>query len=45
VAALARIAAPFLGAAQMAALDLAAGAWIAAFALFTILYAPLYLRA
>lgn len=44
VAALARIAAPFLEAGQMGALDLAAAAWIAAFALFTVLYAPLYLR-
>lgn len=42
---LARVVAPFLEAAHYApALDLAATAWIAAFALFSVLYAPLYLR-
>jgi uncharacterized protein involved in response to NO len=28
----------------MAALEIAAGAWIAAFALFLVLYGPLYIR-
>jgi uncharacterized protein involved in response to NO len=44
VAAVARCAAPFLGAGYAAALDLAGGAWIAAFALFVVLYSPLYIR-
>ncbi|MEX1155373.1 NnrS family protein [Parvibaculum sp.] len=44
LAALARLAAPFAGSAQALALDLAAGAWIAAFALFVALYIPLYIR-
>jgi uncharacterized protein involved in response to NO len=43
-AAVTRIAAPFLGMMRGPALDLAATAWIAAFALFVVLYAPLYLR-
>jgi uncharacterized protein involved in response to NO len=44
LAALARLAAPFAGSAQALALDLAAGAWVAAFALFVALYIPLYIR-
>lgn len=44
VAAMARMVAPFLEAGYMAALDLAGGAWIAAFALFVALYLPLYVR-
>ncbi|MDF3072923.1 MAG: NnrS family protein [Alphaproteobacteria bacterium] len=44
VAALARLAAPFVGAFHAAALDLAGGAWIAAFLLFVALYIPLYIR-
>jgi uncharacterized protein involved in response to NO len=43
-AAMARIAAPFLGLIYSVALPLAGGAWIAAFGLFVVLYAPLYLR-
>jgi uncharacterized protein involved in response to NO len=43
-AAVARIAAPLLGNGYMAALEIAAGAWIAAFALFLVLYGPLYIR-
>jgi uncharacterized protein involved in response to NO len=43
-AAVARVAAPFLDSGYMAALDIAGGAWIAAFALFVGLYAPLYVR-
>ena len=44
IAALARLAAPFVGADYVAAIDIAGGAWIAAFALFAVLYGPLYLR-
>ena len=44
IAALARLAAPFVGADYVAAIDIAGGAWIAAFALFVVLYSPLYLR-
>jgi uncharacterized protein involved in response to NO len=44
VAAASRLAAPALDSGYAAALDLAAGAWIAAFVLFVALYAPLYLR-
>lgn len=44
VAALARLAAPFAGGSYAAALDLAGGAWIAAFLLFAVLYLPLYIR-
>jgi uncharacterized protein involved in response to NO len=43
-AAAARIVAPFLDAGYTAALDLAGGAWMAAFALFVALYLPLYIR-
>lgn len=42
MAAMARCAAPFLGPGYAAALDVAGGAWIAAFALFVVLYIPLY---
>ena len=44
VAAASRVIAPFLETGYAAALDLAGGAWIAAFALFVILYLPLYVR-
>lgn len=44
LAAVARLAAPFAGTGYAAALDLAAAAWIAAFALFVGLYSPLYIR-
>lgn len=44
VAAVARITAPFLVTGRGPVLDIAAAAWIAAFALFVVLYAPLYLR-
>ena len=44
IAALARLAAPFVGADYAVALNIAGGAWIAAFALFVALYSPLYLR-
>lgn len=44
VAAVARVIAPFLETGYAAALDLAGGAWIAAFALFVALYLPLYVR-
>ena len=44
VAALARVVAPFLETGYADALALAGGAWIAAFALFIILYLPLYVR-
>ena len=40
----ARLVGPFTGAGYGPALDLAAGAWIAGFGLFVVLYAPLYLR-
>lgn len=43
-AAVSRVSAPFLETGYSAALDLASGAWIAAFALFVILYFPLYIR-
>lgn len=43
-AALARLAAPFAGPHYAFALEMAGGAWIAAFALFVVLYSPLYLR-
>lgn len=43
-AVLLRLLAPFLGAGYAAALDMAGGLWIAAFALFVGLYLPLYLR-
>lgn len=43
-AATARILSPFLGSARGPALDLAATAWIAGFALFVVLYAPRHLR-
>jgi uncharacterized protein involved in response to NO len=43
-AAVVRFAAPYSGAAYAGALDLAAGLWIAAFALFVALYAPLYMH-
>ena len=39
-----RLAAPFLDGGHALALDLAGGAWIAAFALFVVLYGPLYVR-
>lgn len=44
LATVARIVAPFLDAGYSAALDLAGTAWIAAFALFAVLYLPLYVR-
>ncbi len=44
VAALARVFASLPGIGRVPALDLAATAWIAGFALFVALYAPLYLR-
>jgi uncharacterized protein involved in response to NO len=44
IAALARLAAPFAGANYIVALDVAGGAWIAAFALFVVLYSPLYIH-
>lgn len=44
LAALARVAAPQLGIGYSAAIEIAGGAWIAAFALFVALYAPLYVR-
>lgn len=44
VAAVARIAAPLLDAGYAASLDVAGTAWVAAFALFVILYLPLYVR-
>lgn len=44
IAATVRIAAPFLETGYSAALDLAGGAWVAAFALFVALYLPLYIR-
>lgn len=44
LAVLARVAAPFLEEGYAAALDLAGGAWLAAFALFIVLYFPLYTR-
>jgi uncharacterized protein involved in response to NO len=44
IAALGRLAVPFAGANYSVALDIAGGAWIAAFALFIVLYSPLYLR-
>jgi uncharacterized protein involved in response to NO len=44
VAAVARVIAPFLETGYAAALDLAGAAWIAAFALFVVLYLPLYIR-
>lgn len=43
-ATMARTVAPFLAVGYTAALDLAGGAWIAAFALFIALYLPLYIR-
>jgi uncharacterized protein involved in response to NO len=43
-AAVARVVAPFLDSGYAAALDLAGGAWIAAFGLFVVLYLPLYVR-
>ncbi len=44
VAAVARLIAPFVAESYMAVLHVAAGAWIAAFALFTALYLPRYIR-
>jgi uncharacterized protein involved in response to NO len=44
VATVARLVAPVLGAGQAVALDMAGGAWVAAFALFVVLYLPLYVR-
>jgi uncharacterized protein involved in response to NO len=44
VAAVARVIAPFVPSAYAGALDMAGGAWIAAFALFVALYLPLYVR-
>jgi uncharacterized protein involved in response to NO len=44
VAAGVRLAAPFLDAGQIVALEAAGAAWIAAFALFVALYLPLFLR-
>jgi len=44
VAAAVRIIAPFLGAGYLPALDLAGAAWIIAFALFVVLYLPLFIR-
>jgi uncharacterized protein involved in response to NO len=44
LAAIARIVAPFMGGGSAVALDVAAGAWIAAFATFVALYMPLYVR-
>lgn len=44
IAGLARVFAPLLGMPRAPALDLAATAWIAGFALLLILYLPLYLR-
>jgi uncharacterized protein involved in response to NO len=43
-AALVRMLAPFLGAEYMTALDLAGAIWIAAFALFCLLYLPRFVR-
>lgn len=44
VAAAVRIIAPFLGTGYLPALDLAGAAWIIAFALFVVLYLPLFIR-
>lgn len=44
ISAVLRLAAPFLDGGHAMALDLAGGAWIAAFALFVVLYGPLYVR-
>jgi len=44
VSAVARLTAPLLETGYAAALDLAGGAWIAAFALFVALYLPIYVR-
>jgi uncharacterized protein involved in response to NO len=44
VAAVARVVAPFLTTAYATTLDVAGGAWVAAFALFVIVYFPLFAR-
>lgn len=44
IAAVARLAVPFVDGGYAAIVGLAAGAWIAAFALFVVLYSPLYIR-